>query len=372
MTKLIDRSGNSAITPIRFGSVPNVTIDTGASQFNSTFNDSITISANGLNSTGLQNLFVRTGRGNDTLTINSPSLALPVPGGAFWYLGAGGVDRLTATGDAHWNLNDTRLVSSAGGRIQHDDIEKATLTGGAGNNNISSVGFSGDASLDGAAGNDLLRGGFGNDLLFGGIGNDRAWGGDGDDTVFGQDGNDQLSGEAGSDTLDGSAGLDRLFGGDDDDFLFGQAGNDEVRGGNGNDRVNGGTGNDILFGDDGNDIMEGGDNNDLMDGGSGNDSFDGGLGVDLIVLEGTNNAEDLQLQRISATSAVFKRKPRGLVSVLEQETITMDATDEFFISALSGDDLIAIDPAFTQLGSVDGNDGTDSCTAPAAWTKVSC
>ena len=91
-----------------------------------------------------------------------------------------------------------------------------------------------------------------------------------------------------------------------------------------------------------------------------------------MAVEGTNNAEDLQLQRISATSAVFKRKPRGLLSVLEQDTITMDATDEFFINALGGDDLIAIDATFTQLGSVDGNDGTDSCTAPAAWTKVSC
>ena len=78
------------------------------------------------------------------------------------------------------------------------------------------------------------------------------------------------------------------------------------------------------------------------------------------------------MQRVSATSALFKRKPRGLVSVLEQDTITMDASDEFHISALGGDDLIAIDLAFTQLGSVDGGDGIDTCTAPAAWTKVSC
>ena len=81
------------------------------------------------------------------------------------------------------------------------------------------------------------------------------------------------------------------------------------------------------------------------------------------------------MQRVSATSALFKRKPRGLVSVLEQDTITMDASDEFRVSALGGDDLITIDSLFTQLGSIDGGDGgdgTDSCTAPAAWTKVSC
>jgi hypothetical protein len=50
----------------------------------------------------------------------------------------------------------------------------------------------------------------------------------------------------------------------------------------------------------------------------------------------------------------------------------MDATDEFLISALGGDDLITIDSLFTQLGSVDGGDGLDVCTGPAAWAKVSC
>ena len=366
-------TGGTAITQIEFNSVANVTIDTGVRDGAiATSDDTITFASNSLDAAGLQNLIIRTGKGNDTLTVTGPDISLPVTGGAFWFLGGGGADRLTAVGDANWDLNGTRLVSSLGGRIQHDDIEKATLTGGAGNNNISAVGFLGDATLDGSNGNDLIRGGFGNDTIFGGVGNDRVWAGDGDDSVFGQDGNDQLYGEAGEDTLNGAGGLDRLFGGDDDDFLFGGAANDELRGGNGNDRVVGEAGNDSLFGEAGNDILEGGDNDDLMDGGTGNDSFNGGLGIDLVALEGTNSAEDLQLQRVSATSAVFKRKPRGLVSILEQETITMDATDEFFINALSGDDLIAIDPAFTQLGSVDGNDGTDSCTAPAAWTKVSC
>ena len=50
----------------------------------------------------------------------------------------------------------------------------------------------------------------------------------------------------------------------------------------------------------------------------------------------------------------------------------MDATDEFLISALGGDDLITIDSLFTQLGSIDGGDGTDVCTGPEAWTKISC
>ena len=82
-------------------------------------------------------------------------------------------------------------------------------------------------------------------------------------------------------------------------------------------------------------------------------TLNGGVGIDLYDLQGMNNAEDLQLQRVSSTHAVFKRNPRGLPRVLELDTITMDAVDEFLISAL-------------------GVDGFDSCTAPSAWTKVSC
>ncbi len=98
----------------------------------------------------------------------------------------------------------------------------------------------------------------------------------------------------------------------------------------------------------------------------------GGSGVDLYDRQGTSNAEDLQLQRVGETSARFRRKPRGLSSVLEQDSLFLDAIDEILVSALGGDDLIAIDLLFTQAGSVDGGDGADNCTAPTAWTKVSC
>jgi hypothetical protein len=41
-------------------------------------------------------------------------------------------------------------------------------------------------------------------------------------------------------------------------------------------------------------------------------------------------------------------------------------------TVLGGDDLITIDSWFTQLSNVDGGDGPDVCTGPAAWTKISC
>ena len=366
-------SGGTAFAPITLDNVRDLTIDTGLKDgLLAQSNDTVSFAVGSLEGQGLQNVFVRTGKGSDILTVNGPDIGLPVSGSKFWFLGGSGVDRLTAIGDTNWDLNDIRLVSAGGGKILHDDIEKASITGGTSKNHLNASLFSGDVTLYGGSNNDLLRGGTGDDTLFGGIGNDRIFGGLGDDIAYGQDGNDQLWGDAGEDTLLGNAGNDQIWGGDDNDILSGDAGDDVVQGGAGDDTVNGGDNNDRLFGGDGNDTINGDAGDDFVQGGTGNDTLIGGAGIDLYDLQGTNNAEDLNLQRASATSSSFRRKPRGRVSVLELDSITMDATDEFLISALGGDDLIAIDLAFTQLGSVDGGDGTDSCTAPAAWTKVSC
>ena len=106
--------------------------------------------------------------------------------------------------------------------------------------------------------------------------------------------------------------------------------------------------------------------------GENNDILVGGLGIDLFQFEGTNNAEYLLLQFINATTSQFIRKPRGLTTTLEQDTITNDDGDEVSVVALAGDDQISIDLTINMSGVVDGGDGTDSCTAPGAWTKISC
>ena len=354
-SRIAGTTDGQAMPSITFDNVRDLTVETGLMDgILPESHDAVTFGPGSYAAQGLKNVFIRTGQGNDALTVNGPDIGLPAAESKFWFLGGSGVDVLTAIGDANWDLNDIRLVSSGGGRILHDEIEKASLTGGAGKNHLNASLFSGDVTLDGSGDNDLLRGGSGNDLIFGGIGNDRISGGFGDDTIYGQDGLDQLWGEAGEDTLYGNAGNDQLWGGDDNDWLSGDAGDDWLYGGNGNDTLLGGTNNDVLAGEAGADILN------------------GGGGIDLYDLAGTVNAEDLQLQRLSATSALFKRKPRGLSTVLEQDAISMDAADEFLVSALGGDDLITIDSLFTQLGSVDGGDGIDTCTAPAAWTKVSC
>ena len=282
-TKISGTSGSVAIKPLTFDRIPEVTIDLGANDAAlASSNDTLTFSANSLEAARLKNLTVSTGKGADTLTVNNADLGLPISGGSFLFLGGAGVDRLVVGGDTDFQINDGRLLSAAGGKIAFDEIERATLSGGIGNNVLSGIGFSGPVILNGNDGNDILRGGDFNDVLNGGIGNDQLYGG------------------------------------------------------------------------------------------LGNDTLHGGAGIDFFEFLGTSDAEDLRLQRVSATSANFIRKPRGLSTVLEQDTITYDASDEVSIKALGGDDLIAVDLAFTLLGVVDGGDGTDTCTAPAAWTKVSC
>ena len=90
-------------------------------------------------------------------------------------------------------------------------IEKASLTGGAGDNTINASAFTrGAVTLIGGAGNDTLIGGSKNDSITGNGGNDTIVGNGGDDTLFGGAGIDDLQGGAGDDTLDGGAATDVL------------------------------------------------------------------------------------------------------------------------------------------------------------------
>ncbi len=358
-TRITGKTAGLSLIPLTFSSIPMVVVDTGLNDLTlTTSSDSITVAAGGLEATGLLNLIVRTGRGNDTLKVTGPDIGLPgsggTAGGSFTFLAGSGTDRIAAAGDTNWQVSDSRLRSSGGGSIMLDDVEKATLTGGNAANTLTALSFTGDLTADGGAGNDLIRGSSGNDFLLGGTGNDRLYGADGDDQLNGQDDNDSLYGNADEDVLKGGTGDDRLLAGDDDDRVLGELGDDTLLGGSGNDSLDGGEGNDLLNGE------------------SGNDNLIGGVGRDLYEFNGTSNAEDLRLLRSSATIAAFQRKPRGLSSVLERDIVTTDASDEFVLYALGGDDLIAIDSLFTQLGFVDGGDGTDTCTLPATWSKVSC
>jgi Ca2+-binding RTX toxin-like protein len=202
-TRLFGTSGTTTIVPFTFANIPNMTLDLGWADAPGSAGDRLNIRENGLRAVGLQNFTVSTGIENDLVTTQNPLLSLPVAGGEFRFNAGAGTDELAASGDTNFRLNNSRLQSDAGGRILFTELETASLTGGAGNNELTAVGFLGTVTLDGGAGNDTLRGTVNGDNLIGGLGNDQ---------LFGQGGNDSLNGGLGSDVfnLDGTKEKDDL------------------------------------------------------------------------------------------------------------------------------------------------------------------
>lgn len=223
------------------------------------------------------------------------------------------------------------------------------LSGGTGDDFLSSALADGFNRLYGGADNDVLQGNH-HDMLYGGVGNDaliayyfsQLYGGAGNDQLSGDhhnvlnggagddhidttngSGYNILSGGAGNDLLEGhrfdvlygSQGNDtlsatdhsELFGGADDDVLsgdsynqlYGGAGNDElnVASGNGFNRLSGGAGNDLLrgnhhdelIGQAGDDVLNtaSGSGDNTLRGGEGNDSLY--AGVDDVLLGGAGD-----------------------------------------------------------------------------------
>jgi len=220
------------------------------------------------------------------------------------------------------------------------DVERAFISGGAGNNRIDVsnfliVGFT----------TTTLYGAGGNDTLIGSLGNDQLRGDDGDDSMDAGEGNDYLAGGAGRDTLIGGAGNDRLRGqGGSGDRLTGGDGADDLDGGAGNDflveavtenvliyrtnryetsvrtrirdletfllfgddssnlidasgyempvliRAFGAGGNDTLIGSPGIDSLVGGEGGDLLIGNGGDDTLQGGEGSDTLQGEDGDDA----------------------------------------------------------------------------------
>lgn len=318
-TRISGTSGGVPMVPVTGSNIIAILIGLATSDTaGPSSNDTVTVNAGALQAAGLRDLEISLGRGADVVTMNDADLGLPQPGGQFLVRGGGGVDRMVVSGNADWWINDLRVTSSLGGKISFDDLERATVTGGASANTITAVGFSGPLILQGLGSDDTIWGGPSNDTIQGGLGNDRLYGMAGNDSIIGED------------------GLDRLFGGDDHDTLLG------------------GLGIDILSGQ------------------AGDDTLNGEGGLDLYLFDGTSSAEVLHLQFVDAANQRFVRRPRGLSVELERDALVVDTTDQMFIQALDGDDQITIDTSITNVGSVDGGAGADTCTAPTSWTRTSC
>jgi Ca2+-binding RTX toxin-like protein len=108
------------------------------------------------------------------------------------------------------------------------------------------IGTSGNDIINGTAGNDFAWGGEGNDHIRLGDGNDIGNGGSGDDAVWGDGDRDLVIGGIGRDKLYGGASDDVLSGDAGDDDLSGDEGHDILSGGRGNDRLAGGAGRDTI------------------------------------------------------------------------------------------------------------------------------
>ncbi len=249
-SKVTGTSNGVAIVPMTWSNCTRAIIDVGARDgLLASSNDNIVFFSSSLEAAGMQNLTVLGGKGGDNLVVNGVDLGLPVSGGVFLFEGGAGSDRLAVTGDTEYRLNDFRVTSTGGGFILHDEVERAALNGGGGNNTLIGVGYSGALTLNGLGGNDVM------------------WGGTGLNSILGGAGNDHLYGNARNDSLDGGNGNDQLFGG------------------------------------------------------LGNDSLNGGSGVDLLWFDGTSNADNLRLQFLTATTANFIRKPRGLGGLQTQSQL---------------------------------------------------
>lgn len=126
------------------------------------------------------------GGGNDTLSGGLGSDTLN---------GGAGMDLLQESGDVNFRLTNVALTGLGTDTLQSSSIERARLSGGAGNNRLDASAFTlGPVTLDGGEGNDVLLGGSRNDSLIGGVGRDLIVGGSGADTVTGGTGDDILIG----------------------------------------------------------------------------------------------------------------------------------------------------------------------------------
>ena len=196
----------------------------------------------------IENIIIRGGTGNDTLTGGAGiDIIAGGPGDDVLDGGAGTSDR------ASYVLDGSVVVSL--------EIVGPQNTGGAGVDTLSNFeGIIGSANLDVLTGNggaNTLSGEGGNDSVYGLGGNDILYAGLTDVVSFGHGAGDLVSsvnvldGGDGDDTLYGALGVDILYGGDGVDILRAGAGADWLLGGNGNDSLDGGDGNDSLEGEGG-------------------------------------------------------------------------------------------------------------------------
>jgi Ca2+-binding RTX toxin-like protein len=167
--------------------------------------------------------------------------------------------------------------------------------------------------------------------------------------------------------------------------LTGSAYTDSIVGGSGNDVLTGNAGNDTISGGDGNDNMSGGDGADLFQAVGTGDTVAGGAGADTMTLTASATFTDAQLSGVETANLAS-----GLTLTVSSNDVANAATladrlssvvgvnagvaETLVINGTSSADTLNYNTANLTLTdvvlSVDGGDGADSITAPAAGATL--
>jgi Ca2+-binding RTX toxin-like protein len=300
----------------------------------------VTSDGEAVNYSGIEELVVDAGGGDDDITIDSTSPPTTVFGGDGdddFFVNGSGPEDLTLDGQEDSDSYTINLGASLLGTVIINDtglvgIDTLVVNGTPGDDVIILM----DDSVTGTGGNVMFMGievfevhaGAGDDLvdgsaltisvtIFGGTGDDTLIGGSNDDFLYGEEDNDDLIGNLGADYLDGGSGSDGLVGDQGTivrELVAGPAkllsipggrlqalinrpgtlrrnvtlidedvgGNDTLVGGEGDDYLHGGAGDDLLNGDAGNDALFGDNGNDMLAGGADDDHLYGGAGDDTL------------------------------------------------------------------------------------------
>lgn len=343
---------------------------------------------------GVENLKVQGGAGDNVFDATGWTGGdITVDGG-----GHASGDTIRATGGGEITVTDTAIVvPGAAGIITLVNIERANLSGSAGDDVLDASGFSGQAVLNGLGGNDVLVGGLGIALLFGGEGNDRLvsgpgntgmQGGEGDDTfvfdVDGPQGADLVADAGGTDTLDfsatttvaiainlgtvaavqvvhanltvnlldGSAAIENVIGSSLGDQIIGNALANRLEGGAGNDQISGLVGADTLVGGAGNDNLSGGSEGDRYE-----FDTDSVLGSDQVSDSGGTDTLDFSKTRTQSIAVNL-----SLLGLLQVVNANLNLT---LLGGVIIENLVGGERADTLIGngsdnSISGGPGADS------------
>jgi Ca2+-binding RTX toxin-like protein len=308
------------------------------------------------------------GAGNDTLTGTAFADQLTGGIGDDSIGGGNGNDLLVETLDTSLTLTNSGLTGGLGNDTL-SSIERASLTGGATNNDFDATAFTGPVTLIGGDGNDSLHGGSANDLLTGGVGDDQLFGGDGIDTLTetadtdftltnsalvssatGADFIDrvervQLTGGAGDNTftvsgatsfaatLTGGAGTDRVVSADDANFTL--TNTSLIRSTAGTFTLNGIEEASLTGG--------AGDNTFTVTGWTGSATLAGGGGADLVVAAGNADYFLTDTSLTNSTGATFA------LSGIEQARLSGGTSNNFLDAS-----------GFTGRVTLNGGDGADT------------